>query len=219
MRGNAEVDPNQIPTYSTNLDKALRMYERIPLQGSYIKSIKDVKLLDYDMTLSYDHTYRKFYGLVASQNTKVVLVAQDMSKMAETCFEQPKLNDFEEGKETLQSLLQKTLSFFMSFERIRYSVPWRWRRWTTVFSTANDTSAVKESKILKRFEKVRDYELNEWRNKFGLNQIIISNKGKKGKNTQHSTSASLSTTNYFSKFMCFINCSPIKIRRVFRSPH
>jgi hypothetical protein len=199
VRGNAETDPNKIATYSTNLDKALSMYEEIQLQGSYIKSIKDVKLLDYDMTLSYDHTYRKFYGLVASQNTKVVLVANDMSRMGETCFDQPKFSDFKEGKETMQSLVQKTLILFMSFERIRYSLPWKWRRWTTVFSTANDTSAVKESKILKRFEKVRDYELNEWRNKFGLNQIVISNKGKKAKNSQHSNSVSMSTSTYFSK--------------------
>jgi hypothetical protein len=186
---NAAVDANGMPiVQSSNYEKALKMYHKIPLKGSYIKSIKDVKVLDYDMTMTYDHAYNKFYGLVSSQNNKVVLVGQDMSEMSKTTFstEEEAINaeipEFDENeKPTLSGLVNKALEFFLHFERIRYDLPWRWRRWSTVFSNANDVLGIKDPKITKRYEKIRDYELNQWRMKFGLEQQILKSKQSKSK--------------------------------------
>ena len=183
-------DNSQPPPQSTNHDLAMKLYEKVVLKGSYLKSIKDVKLLDYEMNLTYDHLKNKFYGLVHSESTKVILVAQDLSQMKKSCFEHQKpIDDFlipekeegKESKETLVSLVHKALEFFMKFENKRFDLPWRWRRWTTVFANANDASVIKNTKLTKRFEKIRDHELNNWRRKFGLEQLTISNKTKKNK--------------------------------------
>jgi len=41
------LETQGLPT--SNHDKAMKMYEKIELKGTYIKSIEDVKLLDFDM--------------------------------------------------------------------------------------------------------------------------------------------------------------------------
>jgi len=190
-RGSAEINLIQSIVPSTNLAKALNMYEKIDLKGSFIKVIEDVKLLDYEMSLSYDHLYKKFYGLVTSQNTKVVYVAQDMHQMRSGCLtseEDIKNIGIPEhgqgsGKVSLQSLVHNAMEFFMHFERVRFDLPWRWRRWMTIFAHSKNTTTNQENKIYKRIDKLIDTELNEWRDKFGLDEIIVSkvNPNKKAK--------------------------------------
>ena len=181
-----------------NYETALKMFEKIKLRGSYLKAVKDVKLLDYDMTLSYDHTYNKFYGLVSSQNNKVVLVAQDMNQMRKSTFTKEEdmeniIKEFEDmekemrekteglSKYNLHSLVNKALEFFMNFERIRFDMPWRWRRWSTVFSSANEVSIIKDNKVSKRLDKILECQLSQYAMKFGIESKNSSAKNKKVK--------------------------------------
>ena len=194
LRRDAGIIPVQGNESLNVFDNALKMFERLTLKGAFIKAIKDIKLMDYSMNLSYDHRYNKFYGLVSSQNSKTVLVAQDMTQMRDAVFyydEDLVKEGISEDKSVinLQKLIQKTIEFFLQFEKIRFDLPWRWRRWSTVFSSANDSSIVKDSKITKRFEKVRDWELNSWRMKFGLQQIAITKKNKLNPKSKQQTSS------------------------------
>jgi hypothetical protein len=211
--GHVEID-------NTNFyDSILKMYEKLTLKGSYIKSIKDVKLIDHSMEISYDHKYGKFYGLVvSSQNSKVVLVAQDMSQMQEAVFTHAEdIPDLEISKEptNLKMLVQNATEFFMHFERLRFVLPWRWRRWSTVFSIAsNPNSGIKENKIAKRLEKIKEWELNNWRIKFGLEQIIVNKKNKqavtKNKTPAYIASSIYSTPNYNQDNKEFKSC-PVRV--------
>ena len=127
-----------------------------------------------------------------------------MSQLRESTFsteEEIKNSNIPDENETpnltLKLLVQKALEFFMHFERIRFDLPWRWRKWSTIFSTALSYGGSKDSKINKRYEKVKEWELNEWRKKFGLDQIT-SNKYKKDKG-KSKTIALSSTYNPYSQ--------------------
>ena len=61
----AEVVDN--PSVSTNYEAAMNMYEKLTLRGSFIKAIKDVKIFDYRVELSFDHTYKYVYKCWYSQ--------------------------------------------------------------------------------------------------------------------------------------------------------
>ena len=195
---------NESQVISPNYDAAMNMYEKLTLKGSFIKAIKDVKIFDHRIELSFDHVFSKFYALVTSQNSKSILVAQDMTQLRESCFSTEEdiskwgiPDENEDNNLTLKILVQKALEFFMHFERIRFDLPWRWRKWSTIFSTALNYGGSKDNKISKRFEKVKEWELNEWRKKFGLDQIATS-KYKKTKENKKSITQS-STYNPYSQ--------------------
>ena len=100
-------------------------------------------------------------------------------------------------KPSLQTLVSKALEFFMNFERVRFDLPWRWRRWSTVFSSANDVSIIKNNKITKRFEKVRDYELSQFRVKFGLDNNTSKNRKERRSKVSKASQPNIIPNSYY----------------------
>lgn len=58
-------------------------YEKIVMKGSVLKRIKHIRISDYSLCLSYDQVFHKYYCLVTGQSGRIILVAQDMTKILE----------------------------------------------------------------------------------------------------------------------------------------
>ena len=161
-------------------------------RGTHVANKECSKNFTLDCAGCYDHCYKKFYAFMLNHSGLQFSVYSDQNNFKFNVYK----NHYQPGNEPYQEFVCRVLSLIRDSEESRYNLPWRWARWSTMFSklTQKLKKALREcskeeeieqmkknvSKMEKRLEQVQASEDLELVKKLGfkpLNEKAVKKKG------------------------------------------